>query len=61
MNLKMCKNNPEKTDNQTQRLEVQFIQPWSNIIAKVKLPDDIFKEFSSLYDTVMKDEELKLW
>jgi len=46
------------TDSQPQRLEVQFIQPWSNLIAKVKMPEDIFKEFGALYDTVMKDEEL---
>ena len=40
------------------KLQVQFIQPWSNIIAKIKMPQDVFKSFKSLYDTVMKDEEL---
>jgi len=46
------------TDGQPQKLQVQFIQPWSNLIAKVKMPQDVFKSFKSLYDTVMKDEEL---
>ena len=39
-------------------LQVQFIQPWSNIIAKIKMPQDVFKSFKSLYDTVMEDKEL---
>tara|TARA_Y100000356_G_C11202046_1_gene258294 strand:+ start:50 stop:901 length:852 start_codon:yes stop_codon:yes gene_type:complete len=64
MKVKNLLDEPQNVQNsvpvagKTQRLEVQFIQPWSNIIAKVKMPENIFKEFSSLYDTVMKDEEL---
>ena len=36
-------------------LNVQFIQPWSNMICKIKLPDHIFKKLLELYDYTMKD------
>ena len=42
----------------TQKLEATLLQPWSNMVARVKMPQNIFKEFGALYDTVMKDEEL---
>jgi len=43
---------------QPQALQVQFIQPWSNLIAKVKMPTEVLKDFHGLYDTVTKDEEM---
>ena len=36
------------------KLEVQFIQPWSNFICKVKLPDEIFVELQKVNDETSK-------
>ena len=42
----------------TKKLEVTLLQPWSNLIAAIKMPEDIFESFQELYGSVMKDEEL---
>ena len=42
----------------TKKLDVTLLQPWSNLIAAIKMPEDIFKSFQELYDSVMKDEEI---
>ena len=36
------------------KLDVEFIQPWSNFICKVKLPDEIFIELQKVYDETSK-------
>ena len=36
------------------KLDVEFIQPWSNFICKVKLPDEIFVELQKVYDETSK-------
>ena len=36
-------------------LDVQFIQPWSNMICKFELPDYIFEKLLKLYNYTMKD------
>jgi len=36
-------------------LDVQFIQPWSNMICKFELPDHIFEKLLELYNYTMKD------
>ena len=33
-----------------QKIEVEYIQPWSNIVCKIKLPDEIYVELQKLYD-----------
>ena len=37
-----------------QKIEVEYIQPWSNIVCKIKLPDEIYVELQKLYDESSK-------
>ena len=45
-------------DNQSSRedepkqvkLEIQYFQPWSNFVCRLKLPDEIFKMLEKLYE-----------
>ena len=37
-----------------QQLTVEYIQPWSNFICKIKLPDEVFSELQKLYDEAAK-------
>ena len=37
-----------------QTLSVEYIQPWSNFICKIKLPDEVFSELQKLYDETSK-------
>ena len=32
------------------KIEVDYIQPWSNLVCKIKLPDEIYVELQKLYD-----------
>ena len=36
------------------RLPVEYIQPWSNFICKIKLPDEVFVDLQKLYDEASK-------
>ena len=36
------------------QLSVEYIQPWSNFICKVKLPDEVFVDLQKLYDETSK-------
>ena len=38
------------------RLGVEFIQPWSNMICKIKLDDDMFEELQKLYSYVKEQK-----
>ena len=42
-------------ENIKENLKVDFIQPWSNMICKFKLPDHIFEKLLELYNYTMKD------
>ena len=37
-----------------QQLTVEYIQPWSNFICKIKLPDEVFVDLQKLYDEASK-------
>ena len=37
-----------------QQLSVEYIQPWSNFICKIKLPDEVFDDLQKLYDDASK-------
>ena len=37
-----------------QELSVEYIQPWSNFICKIKLPDKVFVDLQKLYDEASK-------
>ena len=37
-----------------QQLTVEYIQPWSNFICKIKLPDEVFVDLQKLYDEAAK-------
>ena len=32
------------------KIKVELIQPWSNLVCKIKLPDEIHVELQKLYD-----------
>ena len=36
------------------KLSVEYIQPWSNFICKIKLPDEVFVDLQKLYDETSK-------
>ena len=44
--------NEKEVDN---KINVEAIQPWSNVILKVKIPDLMFQELEKVYDYTMKD------
>ena len=35
-------------------LPIQIFQPWSNMIVKIKIPDEIFKVLLEMYDETKK-------
>ena len=37
-----------------QKLRVEYIQPWSNFICKIKLPDEAFVDLQKLYEEATK-------
>ena len=49
------KNLPDETPEPRQ-FSVEYIQPWSNMICKIKLQDDIFEELQKLYNYTTKDK-----
>jgi uncharacterized protein (TIGR02466 family) len=49
----------DNENNVRDKLGVQFIQPWSNMICKIKLQDDMFEELQKLYKCVMESKEKK--
>ena len=42
-------------ENIKENLKVDFIQPWSNMICKFKLPDHIFEKLLELYNQCFKN------
>ena len=41
--------------NSMKKMPIQIFQPWSNMIVKIKIPDDIFKVLLNMYDETIKD------
>jgi len=41
------------TEQQENNLPIKILSPWSNIILKSKIPDEVFKDLISLYDKTM--------
>ena len=50
MKIKNLLNDNNTTEPEQQKLRVQFIQPWSNMICKFQLPDFAFETLLKLYD-----------
>ena len=48
---------PQVTEVPEEKFEmnVDYIQPWSNMIVRVKIPDKIFEELLKMYEYTMKD------
>ena len=44
--------NSEQPEQQS--LQVEYIQPWSNFICKIKLPDETFVDLQKLYEEATK-------
>ena len=42
-------------------LEVEIMQPWSDVLMKVKLPDDILEGMLNITDEVLQDPDRKNW
>ena len=36
------------------KIQVEYIQPWSNFICKIKLPDEVFDDLQKLYNDASK-------
>ena len=48
-------NADDNYDNLADRkIEVEYIQPWSNFVCKIKLPDEVFDDLQKLYDETSK-------
>ena len=50
MKIKNLLDDNNTTEPEQQKLAVQFIQPWSNMICKFQLPDPVFEKLLELYD-----------
>ena len=38
-------------------MQVEYIQPWSNVIVKFKIPDEIFEDLEKMYNSVMLNDK----
>ena len=43
------------------QIEVEFIQPWSDILMRTQLPDDVLNGMLDITDQVLQDPERKNW
>ena len=44
------------TEQQQDRLPIEILAPWSNIVLKSRIPDNIFKDLLEMYDEVMSSK-----
>ena len=44
-------------NEQQKKIKVEFIQPWTNLVCKIKLPDEIYVELQKLYDESLKSNK----
>ena len=44
----------DNKQSERRQLSVEYIQPWSNFICKIKLPDEIFDDLQKLYNETSK-------
>ena len=44
-------------NEQQKKIKVEFIQPWANLVCKIKLPDEIYVELQKLYDEASKSNK----
>ena len=42
-------------------IDMEMIQPWSDVLMKVKLPDDILEGMLNITDEVLQDPDRKNW
>ena len=40
----------------TEQIEVEFIQPWSDVLMRTKLPDDVLNGMLEISDKILQDE-----
>ena len=45
----------------TYNIDMEMIQPWSDVLMKVKLPDEIIDAMLEITDTVLQDPDRKNW
>ena len=45
----------------TYSIDMEMIQPWSDVLMKVKLPDEIIDAMLEITDTVLQDPDRKNW
>ena len=44
-----------------EQIEVEFIQPWADVLMRTKLPDDVLNGMLEISDKVLQDPERKNW
>ena len=42
-------------------MEMEMIQPWSDVLMRVKLPDEVIDGMLEITDTVLQDPDRKNW
>ena len=45
----------------TEQIEVEFIQPWSDVLMRTKLSDVVFEKMLEITDQVLQDPDRKNW
>ena len=45
----------------TYSIDMEMIQPWSDVLMKVKLPDEIIDAMLEITDTILQDPDRKNW
>jgi len=54
MKIKDMSSLDDNEQPEEKKLSVEYIQPWSNFICKIKLPDEVFVDLQKLYDDASK-------
>jgi len=54
MKIKDMSSLDDNEQPEEKKLSVEYIQPWSNFICKIKLPDEVFVDLQKLYDETSK-------
>ena len=47
--------NDNTSEDKSKQLDIQYIQPWSNFIVKLKLPEHLFNDLQKMYEDANKE------
>ena len=51
----------KKTKGGTYNIDMEMIQPWSDVLMKIKLPDEVLDGMLDITDEVLQDPDRKNW